>query len=97
MKISTVEMLCCPFDKQDLKLHIITQIEDKITEGYFVCTDCQRIYPIIKGVPIMNPDEYREFSLEQPLLEKWGLKSTPQFRLPHDTKQGDNNLSFDSN
>ena len=69
MKIETINKLCCPFDKADLELTIVsTDIEQNVVEGFFLCNHCQRIYPIVKGIPIMSPDEYRDFKLEQPLL-----------------------------
>jgi uncharacterized protein YbaR (Trm112 family) len=72
MKLSTLNKLCCPFDKADLSLQIIAQdIHENILEGLLTCKTCNRYYPIIKGIPIMSPDEYREFKLEQPLLESW--------------------------
>ncbi len=72
MRIATIDKLCCPFDKGELKSTIITQdLNQNVEEGFLTCNECERIYPIIKGIPIMNPDEYREFKLEQPLLEKW--------------------------
>lgn len=72
MKLSTIDKLCCPFDKSDLNLHVVTQdLEDNILEGLLSCTNCNRYYPIIKGIPIMNPDEYRELELEQPVLDSW--------------------------
>ena len=72
MRAETISKLCCPFDKGELELTEITKdVSGKILEGFFVCNDCKRLYPIIKGIPIMSPDEYREFKLEQPLLEKW--------------------------
>ena len=72
MRIKTIEKLCCPFDKSDLNLTIISQDEtDNITEGLLICDNCKRVYPIISGIPIMSPDEYREFRLEQPMLERW--------------------------
>ncbi len=86
MRPETIEKLCCPFDKADLSLTPITKdVEGKVLEGFFVCNACKRIYPIVKGIPIMSPDEYREFKLEQPLLEKWqihlGDKKIENFRL----------------
>jgi hypothetical protein len=34
MKIETINKLCCPFDKADLALHIISQdVEKNILEG----------------------------------------------------------------
>ena len=73
MKLKTIlNKLCCPFDKGDLTLDIVTQdIDENILEGILSCKECKRIYPIIKGIPIMNPDEYREFDMEKPMLEKW--------------------------
>jgi hypothetical protein len=44
-----------------------------------------RIYPVVKGIPIMSPDEYREFKLEQPLLKRWEAhlngKKVENFRM----------------
>lgn len=72
MRTSTIDKLCCPFDKSNLDLTAIsTDLDKNIIEGFLTCNSCQRIYPIVKGIPIMNPDEYREHKLEQPLLEKW--------------------------
>lgn len=74
MKTSFLEKLCCPQDKSDLELQIFKQNEDEIIEGLFNCRECNRYYPIIYGVPIMTPDEYRQKELEEPLLKKWGLQ-----------------------
>jgi uncharacterized protein YbaR (Trm112 family) len=72
MKIETMKKLCCPFDKADIELTIITQdLNQNILEGFFTCNKCKRLYPIVKGIPIMSPDEYREFKFEQPLIESW--------------------------
>ncbi|SDA95210.1 Uncharacterized conserved protein YbaR, Trm112 family [Algoriphagus alkaliphilus] len=72
MNTKTINKLCCPFDKADLKLTEITNdIGGNILEGFLVCNNCKRLYPIVKGIPIMSPDEYREFKFEQPLLERW--------------------------
>lgn len=73
MKISTIEKLCCSFDKADLELTIVTKdIDGNIIEGILCCSSCNRVYPIVSGIPIMSPDEYREPKLEQPLLERLG-------------------------
>ena len=74
MKISFLEKLVCPFDKNDLSIKIYKQDKEKIIEGLLTCTACNRYYPIIHGIPIMSPDEYRESQLEIPILEKWGEK-----------------------
>lgn len=65
MKIKTIDKLCCPFDKADLKLDIIEQtLEEDVRLGSLTCTQCRRFYPIISGIPIMNPDEYRDLKIE---------------------------------
>lgn len=75
MKKNLIDKLCCPFDKQDLHLHIVTQDmkKENVIEGLLLCDQCKRYYPIIYGIPIMNPDEYREQQLELPLLDQWKL------------------------
>ncbi len=87
MKIETIEKLCCPFDRSDLQLKTIaTDIEKTIIEGLLFCNHCQRVYPIVKGIPIMSPDEYREFKLEKPLFDRWaGGKVADNFRFLHDS------------
>lgn len=74
MKTSLLSKLCCPQDKSDLELKIFKQNGDEIIEGLFTCQECNRYYPIIYGIPIMTPDEYRQKELEEPLLKKWGLQ-----------------------
>lgn len=86
MRIETIHKLCCPFDKEDLSLEIITQdTGNNIIEGILTCNYCKRYYPIISGIPIMSPDEYREKQLEAPVIEKWkpGLShnNTSDFKL----------------
>lgn len=70
---SIKEKLCCPFDKADLDLQIITLEEEsnEVMEGVLSCRTCSRIYPIVSGIPIMVPDEFREERFERPLLDKW--------------------------
>lgn len=86
MRIETIDKLCCPFDRSDLQLRIITtDVKKSIIEGLLFCKHCQRVYPIVKGIPIMSPDEYREFKLEQPLLDRWTEgKVAENFRLTQD-------------
>lgn len=83
MRIETIKKLCCPFDKTDLQLTIKTKdLHENILEGILFCKECKRVYPIVSGIPIMNPDEYREFRLEQPLLQRWtNNKVSDNFRL----------------
>ncbi|MCC8408218.1 hypothetical protein LJ707_04700 [Mucilaginibacter sp. UR6-1] len=75
MKLNTINKLCCPFDKQDLQLHVLAQdIEKNVIEGLLTCTTCKRKYPIVYGVPIMAPDEYRQVALEQPIVDRWKIQ-----------------------
>ncbi len=75
MKHSLINKLCCPFDKQDLELKIFLQdTEGNIKEGMMTCKHCKRYYPIVYGVPIMSPDEYRQPALESPILQRWENK-----------------------
>lgn len=72
MRLTTLKKLCCPFDQADLDLTIVGHnVDGNVTEGFLVCTTCDRLYPIVKGIPIMSPDEYREFKLEKPLIDRW--------------------------
>jgi uncharacterized protein YbaR (Trm112 family) len=78
MKLSFFDKLVCPFDKHDLSLKIIKNDDDNILEGLLTCEKCSRYFPIVHGIPIMSPDEYREHKLESPILEKWGEKMLEQ-------------------
>jgi len=75
MNASLLNKLCCPIDKHDLISNIFVKNETgEILEGLLTCPACRRYYPIIYGIPIMTPDEYRDKSLEEPILGKWGLR-----------------------
>lgn len=74
MRKGFFKKLCCPFDKSDLDLKIFKEREEEIVEGLMSCTQCNRYFPIIYGIPIMTPDEYRQHQLEAPILKKWGLQ-----------------------
>ncbi len=75
MKASLLNKLCCPVDKKDLEIKVFaTYEEDEIIEALMTCPECKRYYPVIYGIPIMTPDEFREKSLEEPTLRKWGYR-----------------------
>ncbi|WP_161888590.1 Trm112 family protein [Pontibacter russatus] len=77
MNPSLLNKLCCPLDKQELESKVFVQHENgDIIEGLLTCPACRRYYPIIYGIPILTPDEYREKALEEPILKKWGLALT---------------------
>lgn len=70
-----LKKLCCPFDKKDLTVKVFaTDTNNHIIEGLLSCEHCSRYYPIIHGVPVMSPDEYREWSLEAPIVKQWEHK-----------------------
>lgn len=86
MKQSLLSKLACPFDKGDLSIKIFKKNQEEILEGFLMCRHCQRYYPIIYGIPVMSPDEYREISYESPLIAKWGERllienGSPTFKL----------------
>lgn len=95
MQKKLLEKLCCPFDKSDLQLTIIREEEGgEIIEGLLTCPECNRYYPIVYGIPIMSPDEYRQKQLENPILERWGLKiAEDQQSFILDTSEGQKHLS----
>lgn len=77
--MSLFNKLCCPVDKKDLQLTVyLKNQEGDVLEGIMTCAHCGRYYPIIYGIPVMTPDEYREKALEAPIMEKWGLTSDPK-------------------
>ena len=84
MKTTLLQKLCCPQDKMELSLKTFAKNEQgDIIEGLLTCSTCNRFFPIIYGIPIMAPDEYREKSLEEPIMKRWGIdmedNSTPFF------------------
>ena len=94
MTPSLMHKLCCPFDKHDLELKVFAKdMQQNITEGLLTCTHCKRYFPIVYGVPIMPPDEYREPALEAPILKNWkhqlDMKEPGSFRLerPDDSEK----------
>lgn len=81
MKRNLLNRLCCPFDKSDLEIKIFKETEEQeIIEGILTCACCQRYFPIIYGIPIMTPDQYRENSLELPTLKRWGLELDAEWK-----------------
>lgn len=75
MTRSLLEKLCCPMDKHELDVDIITETEEgEIVEALMNCPRCHRYFPVVYGIPVLIPDEYRDKSLEAPMLKKWGVK-----------------------
>lgn len=70
MDKSTLDKICCPFDKSDVQLKNIEQsVDGEVIFGYLTCKSCDRIYPIISGIPIMAPVEYRDEIYERNLYK----------------------------
>jgi len=65
-------------------------------KGLLTCKQCNRYYPIIRGIPIMIPNEFREFKLEQPLIDSWKkhLQGTElvNFRICNSASTNEGNL-----
>jgi len=59
MKKNLLEILCCPFCKEDLKLDVKKILingnkynkAEEVIEGILICQKCSREYPIIDGIP----------------------------------------------
>jgi uncharacterized protein YbaR (Trm112 family) len=77
-----LQKLCCPFDKAELNIQVFSEKDNgNIYEGLLTCSHCKRQYPIIFGVPVMAPDEYRESQTELPFYQKW------QHQFPEETRK----------
>ena len=91
MTESFAEKLCCPIDKNDLDMRVFVKHENgEIIEALLTCPECNRYYPVIYGIPIMTPDEYRDKSIEASTLKKWGvsLETTESDQFLLDEKKG---------
>ncbi len=74
MTLEFAQKLCDPYDKSELQLEVYLKDENgEILEGLFTNPQSGRYYPIVHGIPIMTPDEYREEWLERNFLQKRGL------------------------
>ena len=72
MNPSLISKLACPMDKLDLTLKVyLKDTTGNIIEGMLHCAHCNRHYPIIYGLPILSPDEYREPVLEGNVTRRW--------------------------
>ena len=60
MKRDLMDILCCPLDKQELKLSVDEEDGDEILEGTLTCTECGEVYPIEDGIPNLLPPDMRE-------------------------------------
>lgn len=72
MTPALLHKLACPMDKHDLTVKVfVKDTTGNIIEGMLHCTHCNRQYPIIYGLPILAPDEYRQPALEANITQRW--------------------------
>lgn len=71
-----LDILVCPMDKGALQLRIFVESDDDIMEGVLICSTCKRLYPIIKGIPVLLPDELRDKAMEQEFFDRWKNRLT---------------------
>ena len=72
MQPALLHKLACPMDKHDLSLKVFAKdTNGNIIEGMLHCAHCNRQYPIIYGLPILAPDEYRQPALEGNITQRW--------------------------
>lgn len=75
MKASQIDKLCCPIDKHELDIRVFTKHDNgEIIEALLTCPECSRYFPLIYGIPIMIPDEYRDKTIEGNTLKRWGFE-----------------------
>lgn len=64
--------LACPYDKSfPLELSVFRLAGEAIMQGLLECPSCERYFPVIGGIPVLLPDEYRDPALEMPFLLHW--------------------------
>lgn len=66
-----LDVLVCPIDKSTLQLRVFVESQDEIVEGVLICSTCKRLYPIIRGIPVLLPDELRDRAMEQEFFNRW--------------------------
>lgn len=72
MRKELYEKLACPYDKSaPLGVTVFRADGMKVLQGLLECPSCHRYYPIIGGIPVLLPDEFRDPALEAPFLARW--------------------------
>jgi SAM-dependent methyltransferase len=74
MRLSLLELLCCPACGQSLGLNEPSESNGDVIMAALVCKNCQRQFPVVNSIPrFVKADAYTEaFSLE------WNLHRTTQ-------------------
>jgi uncharacterized protein YbaR (Trm112 family) len=77
-----------PASTVPLKTCVSTCMRRDIDEGVIVCVVCGRWYPIVKGIPVLMDDKYRDRERDEeiaerlkPLLPSW-VKQNARLPIP---------------
>ncbi len=72
MKRRILDIIACPIDKSyPLELREFKSTDEEVIEGVLICLRCNRIYPIVEGIPILLQEELRDKEIEQEFMERW--------------------------
>jgi len=72
MKRWLLDIIACPIDKSSpLELKEFKSNDEEVIEGVLRCLRCNRIYPIVEGIPILLQEELRDKEIEQEFMERW--------------------------
>lgn len=72
MKRWMLDIIACPIDKSyPLELREFKSNDDEVVEGVLICLRCNRIYPIVEGIPLLLQEELRDKEIEQAFMKSW--------------------------
>jgi len=75
MRMELMDVLACPIDKHyPLDLHVFEKKDGEVEEGIIFCSKCGRVYPIIRKIPELLPDDMRDVESDVAFLKKWHKK-----------------------
>ena len=57
MRLSLIDILCCPVCKSDFKLSVEKQDGEEIVSGSLYCLKCDHYYQIVDTIPNLLPPE----------------------------------------
>lgn len=60
MKEELLKILSCPYNQDThLEMKVRKKQNDEIIDGVLPCEKCERLFPIIGGVPYLLPDDLK--------------------------------------